>query len=317
MILRLLRRLSLLPILLLALTGCTQRFFALSEQEGDVVNVRFFWDNAINADPEGMTLLFYSSDKGGGIWRFDIAGRDGGQIELPFGHYRMLAVNNDIAGIILSGQDQESSVMLSTTERADHVAIMCPGMSYGCRMKDVTVSPCGVGYTGEDNDVKECGASVIKCYPDTLSTIYHLIINDVEGMEYLRSAKAYVEGPAKGMNLSSLTPVAPSLSMPCTMTTDLIGGTLDGTTCGFPLPDDTTEYGVTLNVTSKSGKSYSKKFTASDLTVNIFSIHCVYITISGLSIPSEPGPTPPDKDDDVGIDVDVDGWNVIEIDLST
>lgn len=53
-----------LPILLLALTGCTQRFFALSEQEGDVVNVRFFWDNAINADPEGMTLLFYSSDKG-------------------------------------------------------------------------------------------------------------------------------------------------------------------------------------------------------------------------------------------------------------
>ena len=58
-------------------------------------------------------------------------------------------------------------------------------------------------------------------------------------MEYLRSAKAYVEGPAKGMNLSSLTPVAPSLSMPCTMTTDLIGGTLDGTTCGFPLPDDT------------------------------------------------------------------------------
>ena len=24
----------------------------------------FFWDNAINADPEGMTLLFYSSDKG-------------------------------------------------------------------------------------------------------------------------------------------------------------------------------------------------------------------------------------------------------------
>lgn len=63
------------------------------------VHILFEWDKAADADVAGMTLFFYPQDAHGRIWRFDIAGRDGGHVELPPGRYSLTACNNDLPGI--------------------------------------------------------------------------------------------------------------------------------------------------------------------------------------------------------------------------
>ena len=65
----------------LILQSCRHSAIICPDGGGRVIDVRFMWDDAPDAMPDGMTLYFFPVNSDGNIWRFDIAGRDGGKVE--------------------------------------------------------------------------------------------------------------------------------------------------------------------------------------------------------------------------------------------
>lgn len=98
------------------LCGCHQKDLVYPDSAMIKISVNFDWTYAPDADPDGMTVVFFPEDDGGHIWRYELAGRKGGRIEIPAGHYRMMAFNNDTKDIIYSGTSHMESYNAFTSE---------------------------------------------------------------------------------------------------------------------------------------------------------------------------------------------------------
>ncbi len=284
--------------------------------ENRTVTVCFMWDKAQNADVGGMTVYFYPTDGIGRIWRFDIPGRDGGPVELPTGRYRMLAVNNDLPGITFSGQDSFDEFTANTRRDIGTTVVQPTGMLYGGKVVDVDVSACCVDYLTSGGVTKECPMGVIRCYPDSLSTIYHVTFSNIKGSERLRSASARLAGIASTMKVSTGLggDSVCATTFPLTMSTDATPR-LTGLTSGLGNPAGTPAFTLSITVTRTDGKSFVKNFDVTQQVLNSSTPRNVFINIEGLEIPDSEIPDQPGGD--VGLVVGVDGWQVIEIDIST
>lgn len=155
--------------------------------EGTEINVRFEWDNAHNAAVDGMTLFFYPLDGMNRIWRFDIAGRDGGRVMLPAGEYMMTACNNDLRGVSLADTDSPTSIRAKVDRKVADGMYASTGMLYSCVVGELEVTPCGVRYLTHDGSVKDCGQKLVRCRPDSLSTHYTIMLKDVKGLKNVRN----------------------------------------------------------------------------------------------------------------------------------
>lgn len=165
------------------------------------INVVFDWSHAQMAHPDGMTLYFYALDQNSLNWRFDIAGRDGGTVELPSGRYRMLTVNNDLPGVIYSGSDGYST--LSATARSSGSGIAPTGMVYAANITYLEVTPCGITYRNGEGAVKECPANVLRCTPDSIATVYDITVDDIKGLNHVQSATLTLRGIATSKAIAS------------------------------------------------------------------------------------------------------------------
>ncbi len=275
------------------------------------VNVRFLWDNAPGASPEGMTVYFFPESKGGAIWRFDIAGTAGGPVLLPVGCYRMLAFNNDLRGIRLVDTDDFGRLAAQVKAVTEDVAENT-GMLYGAAVPHVEVTLCGVIYSTASGEHKECGKSVIQCAPDSLSTDFRVIVAGVKGIERVRSATARIHSVMTRMVVSSGMPSGEEAALSVPMDVDRPKATLDGHACGF-LPVDGMKYSLTLRIVRADGKLLTKDIDITDRIADLNGRHSVIIIIDGLEIPE--GDVPANPDDVGGITVGIDGWSVVEIEL--
>ena len=68
---------------------------------GDGIKVLFDWTSAPDAAPDGMTVIFFPLDADGRIWHFEIAGREGGRVKLPCGHYTVSYTHLTLPTILL------------------------------------------------------------------------------------------------------------------------------------------------------------------------------------------------------------------------
>lgn len=68
------------------------------------VRVEFDWQDAPDADPEGMCVYFYNAESGESR-RFDFPGAMGGIVNLPYGDWHVLTYNNDMPGVLFKGHD--------------------------------------------------------------------------------------------------------------------------------------------------------------------------------------------------------------------
>ena len=300
------RILSCFPILILSvwaigmLTACRQKDLVYA---GDPVKVmvRFDWRKAAAADPEGMTLLFFPADMNSQFWRFDITGREGGEIELLSGEYRVLAYNNDLPGI--SFTDTDSYDRYSATVRSIVDSISSPtGLLYSAHLSTANI------YNSPD------AVPTITLTPDSLSTVYHIRLDSVSGTERIKTANAVIKGLARSVNLQLQrnSEDCCSLMAPLRISTER-HSILETVITGFGNPD-IPDPKITLEVlvTTSHGK-YSKSFDVTDQVMNYNHPKDVYISIKGLDIPAVDIPTDPDGNPDVGIAVGVDGWQLIEI----
>ncbi len=300
------------------LTSCSHKDILCYGNDPVPMTVRFMWDNAPSANPDGMTLYFFPISDGTRIWRFDISGRDGGSVELPLGAYRFLAFNNDLSGIDFSGQDEYSH--LTATARKSLVAdlIRPTGMLYGGSADYLEVTPCGIIYTARDGIVKECRQGLLRCYTDSLNCVYNVVLSGCKGLENMRSATCYLNGIASSLLVTSDHPEGEPA------TTAFILERMDGSEATV-LKGSTTVFGfvdspspcvtLTLAVVRTDGTSVKKSFDVTEQVINSSNPHNVYIKLNGIEIPD--GDIPDNPGGDVGIEVGVDGWQVIEIDIGS
>ncbi len=294
------------------LVGCQQKDL-LTPTETCKIDVRFLWDKAQGTAPEGMTLLFYPEKPDGEFWRFEISGRDGGPVEISPGQYTLIAINNDLPGVKLTDLPYSDASLTAIEAPHNRTYTSEVGMIYEGKVMNLKVQPDKVTYPSEEGNLLTSYQSIVDCYPDSLSTIYNFIFDDVEGLERIRSVEGTMEGCANGVLLSSLAPLATTVTTLFPLEINHQKNSITGTTSGFPNNTPSSKYGITLRLAYLAGGGYEKYFDITEQIKNSFYPHNVYIHISGLTLPEEPTIEP----DEVGMKVDVDGWTVIEINLNS
>lgn len=300
-------------------TGCDHREIVCPAGEATPLKVAFSWDNAPDAHPEGMTLYFYAAN--GGCRRFDMSGRDGGRFELPIGHYDMIAVNNDLPGVSIENYEQYHSVSAVARPTGSGAAQETPsvrptGMLYGGVVNDIEVTMCGVSYRRPDGTLKECPGGLIRCSPDSLAKVYHVIFLNVKGIDRISVAEGMISGMASELRLcdnmtgSGACRVAFPLD-----TVSGRSGELRGLTTGFGAPEHHTvspsQFSLTIRTKLKNGKIYSKTYDVSRQVENFLQKNTIIIIIDDLEIPADPS----EEVGDDGFDVGVSDWNTVEIEL--
>lgn len=298
----------------LILQSCRHSAIICPEDGSRVVNVKFMWDEAEDAMPDGMTLYFFPVNSDGRIWRFDIAGRDGGKVELPYGSYRLLAFNNDLPRIDYSDTDSYDG-FTANARFAGKTLVYAPGLLYVGTVDFVDVTVCGVEYSDHDGCDKNCPQGLIRCYPKLESTLYNVIVRDIDGMSIVRSASATIDGIASAIKLVCNESTGYTVGEFLSLETLRPQSEMCGVTTGFGSIEGETEYWLTVTVTRTDGKSFAKRFDVSSQVLNSSNPRNVTIIVDGLKIPDDD--LPPSSDEDVGIDVGIDGWHEIIIDINT
>lgn len=286
------------------LSSCSQKDLVCDNDPVKVI-VDFEWINAINAHPEGMTVLFFPADENSKIWRFDISGRNGGEIEILSGIYNVIAVNNDLPGVEFSNTDSFSRFSASTRNINDSLTSPT-GMLYAASLTDKALFN-----TGDRQSLTIC------MVPDSLSTVYYIRLDSVSGIERIKTANAIIHGIARSVNVMHKRNSVDicSLSAPLHIFSDN-RTQLETVATGFGNPDiPDPKIILEVIVTTSHGK-YSKTIDVTEQVMNSRYSKDVYINIKGLDIPAADNPTNPDGNDDVGISVGVDGWQLIEINYS-
>lgn len=301
-------------IMILGMTGCRQKELLDPEGVMCTIDVRFLWDNAVGADPAGMTLLFYPHDTGCSFWRYDISGRDGGQVEIESGTYTMIAVNNDLPGIRLDDisyiDSARAMTVAATKALADSTGILYEGV-----IGDLTVMPGYVSYRCSDGEWGKGRHAMIECSPDSVTTMFNIRLTDAIGMERVRNLEGVLEGCAGGITLLTRQPLPDSVAVAFPILFDASAGSAAGCVSGFACSGVSAHYTLVLRARYTNGIVYEKKLDITDEILNHPSTHSVEIIINGLIFPENPSQGG-ENQNSLGIDVGVDGWHTVEIDIN-
>lgn len=304
-------------LLLIALPSCSQRDIVYDDGVAKDISVKFIWDNAQDAEVEGMSLYFFPESDGAKLWRFDIAGMAGGRVELPVGTYSLIAVNNDNPNVKFSTPESYGSFSAIARTSGEGDLTAPTGMLYGASVSRVSVTPCGVIYVTPEGETRECPRGIVSCCPDSMSTRYTVILPDVKNAEKARSVKARLKGVATKLLIAG----GKSSGRAGATRFSLERGGKDsalfrGETTSFSPPPGEPSCQLYIEAEMQDGKIYSKGFDVTSQVANSPYPHNVIIVLKGVVLPDGDTPPPPDNPD-VGLDVGVDGWVGIEIDYDT
>ena len=313
------------------LCGCHQKDLVYPDSAMIKISVNFDWTYAPDADPDGMTVVFFPEDDGGHIWRYELAGRKGGRIEIPAGRYRIMAFNNDTKDIIYSGTSHMESYNAFTSESVpvewpDTVLEVCPGIEsdkiyrspdalYCATAENVSVGLCSVSYRplrpdSDETEIKECGQHVIRCFPAPRTCSYTCILRNVANISGMRRGYFVLSG------------LSPSELIAYDMLSDSEGEYLFLATRGeSDITGKTTAFGrsaspsvrqfLYLIAVMADGRIAAFCHDVSDQVVNSPDKRNVRIVIDGLELPYVKPGGPDDGAPD--FEVGVDDWELVII----
>lgn len=219
----------LLVMPLLFATSCTHKELCYHHPHEVKLKVEFNWQNAPDADPEGMSVYFYPADGGTAMRRIDFKGMQGGYIELTVGKYHVITHNNDTEAMLFANAHDFNRYETYTREgnlfesvygsaavsapRAkdaeDERVVITPEMMWGCPAFDVEVTDTGISYTCASMDDKdkyvniERDEHVITLYPCDYICHYSYEIRNIGNIKYAEQMCASLSGMAGGMVFST------------------------------------------------------------------------------------------------------------------
>ena len=189
--------------LLLLFAACEHKELCYEHPHVKTVRVAFDWTYAPNANPEGMCVFFYPVDSTQSVRRFDFSGKQGGQIEIEVGEYKVICYNNDTEAVLFKGTNEfetnerytrEGDIFESIYGSAANAAprakgaedervVISPDMMWGATAEPVVITDFGISYIcvpekDKDQVSVENSEYVITLYPrEEVCTYTYEIIN--------------------------------------------------------------------------------------------------------------------------------------------
>lgn len=207
------------------LTSCYQKELCYTHPHTKGVNVVFDWRNAPSAHPASMSLYMHPRDDGSPS-QYELAGRDGGRIELSPGLYDALCINGDGSRNYFRNTESLETFEVYTREvksleGIDELIAKLPRAkgaggepvvhepdSVWC---DVTQSPFALP-SGVD---QENADYTLTLYPRPLFRTCTVEIRNVENLQYVQgSLSATLSGLSGGVMASSGTPTDSHVTVP-------------------------------------------------------------------------------------------------------
>lgn len=193
----------------LAFTSCDYKDLCYDHHHLVSLRVLFDWQNVPEAQPEGMTVLFYNLDKPQAVpTRFDLPGRNGGVVKLEPGRYRAVAYNYDTECILLRNAEEwntitaytrvssiEEGTMLSRgpIPRAagtdNEPVILEPDMLYACAGDPIKLEVTE-NYTTYDDIIEGAGSVVSETHytitltPNQRTRNVNIYVTNVQNLAY-------------------------------------------------------------------------------------------------------------------------------------
>lgn len=190
------------------LSSCEHKGFCDPEPPSVRVRVLFDWKNAPGASATGMSLYLYP-DGGGEALRYDFPNASGGTVEIPFGRYRALFLNNDSEVNLVRGAEDFSSFEVYTRNSSlleplglqgnpeganppDEPVVLASGPLWAGRDYPVEISPAGV----RSGNAATLPDMQLTLYPERRTCTYTVEIVNVSNLKY---------ASAMGFSLSGLS----------------------------------------------------------------------------------------------------------------
>lgn len=321
---------------LLLLTSCEHKELCYRHPHTTKVRVEFDWRNAPDADPEGMCVFFYP-ENGGDPVRFDFGGKQGGEIDVVVGGYRLIAYNNDNEAVRFGGQSsfdthygytREGSLFepilgngFATTSvpRAEgseeEKVVITPDMIWGCTALDVVISESGsCGYTCVTDELGgrpiriEGTEKVITLYPCELLCHYSYEIRNVENLSSVSKMSTTLSGMSGSMVMSTGELGTECVTLPLEARANYNPDTITGEFFTFGHhPENPQLHNLVLYVWLNDGHKYYYTFDLTDQVHTAPDPRRVHLIVDGLTFPLQ--------FEDSNVDVGIDDWIEENVDI--
>lgn len=242
-------------VIIVGLTGCTHHDLCYHHEHIVKLRLVFDWRDAPDANPVGMMVYFYpeeecrSDGEDGSVnrnrtIRLDISGKEGAEIDIPVGNYRIIAYNNDTevcyghyayqypfhnirtrnANIteLGNGLSLPSFDVGRPEGTEDEPVVLQPDQIWGCNALDVEISEYGVKYKCFPLEEKDewidldpiVTEHVITLYPHDLVCHYSYEIRNVKGLKVVGDACAAITGMSPTFSMSEMSRTHEPASLP-------------------------------------------------------------------------------------------------------
>lgn len=323
------------------LTSCAHKELCEIHPHVRTIRVVFDWRDAPAAAPEGMCVFFYPED-GGAPQRFDFAGRDGGEIELSDGSYRVLFYNNDTEAVLFRNTDSYNShagytregtlfesIYGNATQHAPRASgteeqpvVISPDMMWGGSAPEVVISDNGISCIGACPESVRTGGhdhtvhseQVITLYPHEQICTYTYEVRNVRHLKHITQVCGSLSGMSGAMTFSTEELDGRSVTIPFGAESDGVSSITGGFYTFGHHEDNAAPHHMTFYIWMDDGKKYAYGIDAGDKFNVTDQIHSapdkrhVHIIIDGLDLPQP-------IENGNGFDISVDDWDVIEEDI--
>ncbi len=290
---------ALLALLILTsgLSSCVHKDLCFHHPHETKIRVVFDWRDAPEADPAGMCIWFYPVE-GGSPVRMNFKGRDGGEVTLTAGEYRILSYNNDTEAVLFANTDNmdkhsvftregdvlepaygngyHSSKVPKPLDAADERVVITPDMLWGCTAADISVT---------DSD------QMITLYPHELLCSYTYEVRNVKHLKHLTRICGSLSGMSGLMTLADEQLGKECVTLPFSGNSDGVSK-ITGQFYTFGHHEENTKaHRMVFYVWMDDGKKYvygseaEEKFNVTDQIHGAQDKRRVHIVIDGLDLP--------------------------------
>lgn len=271
------------------------------------------WKNAPTAYPEGMAYFFFPASAGD-YRRFDMAGREGGEVKLPTGKYDCILFNDDTATVIETDNDSFADMSLSTSSGQLYLGsdiIKDYPQSVAALDQHILMNPDQVweySATGVEVLLTE-GIRTITTYPVPLTATYHIIVENITNLEGVAAMSGAMSGMATKVRLRDRLLSENPAILPTRLARDsersISGRFHTFGRCSSTLTDNI----LFLFFRLTNGKKYTYEFNVTEMVKTAPDPMDVWIILKDLELPAS------DPSQGGSFDVSVDGWNNIIINI--
>lgn len=200
---------SSLAALTLLMTACDHKELCYVHPHEVKLKVTFDWSYSPEAKPAGMVVFFYHEDYSSTPYRMDFEGREGGEISLIPGKYRVLTYNNDTETVRI-GNTHDFDTHYAFT-RDCHIlepiygnGLPSPPRSEETEDERVVITPDMLWGDNEiDFIVTGTEDQTITLYPRELLCHYSYEVRNVKNLKHVSQMSGALSGMSPSMILTT------------------------------------------------------------------------------------------------------------------